>query len=206
MRGLLGVMTVLSVCGLLSQAHAVTYTFQPPDPELADLDHHWNARWGIDWVPPADETLVGATLRIDDLYDWTYEYGDVLYIHLLNDAPAGVDYFYDGQGGGDAFEGYPGGEILLDTYTDPLGGWATRIDYSYEFSPTEVETLDEFLANYNFGIGMDADCHYYNSGVYLDIETTLRPGPPVVPEPLTMVGVVSAMGGLGGYVRRRRRR
>jgi hypothetical protein len=54
----------------------------------------------------------------------------------------------------------------------------------------------DWLADGNFGFGIDPDCHYYNDGVVAAIET--RP----VPEPATMLLLASGLMGLAGVRRK----
>lgn len=66
-------------------------------------------------------------------------------------------------------------------------------DYSYNFDALEILTLSQYLQSTNtweqktytstFGIGIDPDCHFYNDGMKLVVETGAAP----VPEPSTML-------------------
>jgi hypothetical protein len=74
--------------------------------------------------------------------------------------------------------------------------------YTYTFSEGQEDVLQSYITNGgNLAIGLDADCHFYNSGVALTINTANVP-PPVVPEPGTLVLLGSGL----LYARYRRRK
>lgn len=60
-----------------------------------------------------------------------------------------------------------------------------------------------WLADGNFGFGIDPDCHYYNNGVELKIVTSSTNQ--VIPEPLSVLLASLGMGTLGGLRRFTRR-
>lgn len=173
-------------------AHAGVYTFEPSDKDLGDLDHYYAQSWGIDWSVPSGQVITGATLTIKNIWDWTQENNDILYITLLDNPGTGIKSFYDNQGGGNYF-GSKG--PLVGTWTDPVGGVARNVDLSFDLK--QLGLLDQLKSNAadgKFGFGFDADCHYYNDGVKLKITTES------VPEPATMTGL--ALGALA-LVRKR---
>jgi len=194
---------MLCLCLSAATVSATTVTFQPLPRDLYDLPHSRYVFWGIDWNP-GEEVVTAATLRIEALYNWRHETNH-LYIHLLDDAAPGVRLGHDNQGGGDYFaNAYPGQQTHLTTFVDPHGGWNHRRDFVYNFDADEIAALNDYLANDNFGLGFDPDCHYYNCGVTLEL--TAEPGGgggPPVPEPLTMLGVLAGVSSLGGYLSRR---
>jgi len=188
------VVVVSALAAVCSTARADVYSVTPPDPDLDDLDHCKAYTWGIDtpW-PAAQEHAVGATLSFRQIRDWQWE-TNVLYIHLLDDAPAGIRYAWDNQASDDYFEGEG---IVLTVYRDLP---ATAQDLSYEFTKDQVDALNGYAADGRFGLGFDPDCHFYNCGVKLDIVTELGE----VPEPAT-AGLL-AVGMVAVLLRRRRRR
>ena len=71
-------------------------------------------------------------------------------------------------------------------------------NFVYVFTTSQLQALQNYILNgNNFALGFDSDCHYFNDGVSLTIET--RP----VPEPTTLALLGSGLAGL--YLRRRRR-
>jgi len=66
--------------------------------------------------------------------------------------------------------------------------------------PSDLAALSRRVADRNFGIGADPDCHFYNCGVSLDMSYRTP-----VPEPGTLLLVGGALS-VVGIVRRRRRK
>ncbi len=177
-----------------SFAFGGTYRLTPSDADLGDLDHYYVYRWGVVTPWAQNETVVSATLKFDDLYDWTNE-SNRLYIHLLDTPALGIAVTYDNQGGGDSL-GNEG--VTLTTYSD----LPTRAqDLSYSFTQAQLDWLNLFGSDGRFGVGFDPDCHFYNSGVALELVTAGYE----VPEPATM-GVLALGGGLLILRRRRSRK
>ena len=201
---------ILALCG--GQAMALTLT--PPDSDLGDLEHSYYYTWGINMTPVSGQQILSAQLFFDNIYDWTSESNDILYVHLLDNAtvkpigrdgkPTGkVTTGWDNEKGGDAFAGQG---TLLFTYSDTKGGLPSE-DVKYTFTANDLAVLNSYwLNNGVFGFGFDPDCHYFNDGVYFTFEVGTPPPPPEpptppVPEPLSLV--LMSMG-LGGFALRRR--
>jgi len=169
---------------------AATYTFQPTPADLDDLDHSSYYTWGIDWDIPAGEIIVSASLSFDDIRNWNKKSND-LWVHLLDSANTGVTEYWDGEGGGDNFSGQG---ILLHHWQDLP---ASAQDITYDFDPFEIATLNTYVTDGNFGLGFDPDCHYYNNGITLNIETA------PVPIPTTILLLGSGLLGFGLLSRRK---
>jgi hypothetical protein len=180
---------VLSVAGSLARADVLSFTPNPPD--LYDLDHGKYYTWGISatWLP--DQVVVSASLSFKQIRDWTTEQ-NVLYLHLLDQAPLGVRTYTDNEGGGDNFAGQG---ILLTTLCNLP---ATPQNLTYHFTAGQVAALNTYAADGRFALGLDPDCHFYNDGVTLSLATDSSQ----VPEPGTMVLVLA---GAGLAIARRRR-
>lgn len=75
----------------------------------------------------------------------------------------------------------------------------------YPVSDTNlVDDLNNWSSNSDWAFAFDPDCHYWNDGISLTINTAV-PTPPAVPEPMSMV--LGSMGfALMGAVRRLRRK
>ena len=216
--------SILLMSGLLAlsvSAQAISYTFAPKESggdDLYDLDHNHAYAWGIDWQVPSGQEITGATLKIKDIWDWRVERDD-LWIHLLDSAKTtkekwtfqnwqfvkitvadDVKLYNDWEGGGDYFENdYDGEETFLTHWSDPNGGSPSDFDLVYHFDASQLATLEDYLADGNFGLGFDADCHYYNDGVKLTIHTAPRNVPEAAS---TGVLLLSGLAGLAGLRRK----
>jgi hypothetical protein len=203
-----------------SLVQAASYSFEPIPRDLYDLAHKHYYTWGIDASDLASDLASGATidsaqLVISSINDWTMEDNDVLHMWLVDELPdvpwwvkktygwvedkdwPGVSRGTDDEGTGDAFADC-GGTWLMD-YTDES---PEREDLPVDIP---VAALTNYILNDgDFGLALDPDCHYYNRGLRLTINTSPSP-PPHVPEPATMLGVFTGLGALAGYLRKRRR-
>ena len=148
------------------------YIFQPNPVNLYDLDHYKYYTWGIDWPIPNGEKIVGATLFFDNIRNHNTSDND-LWVHLLDSVtPApGVTVGYDNQGGGDYFDG--DGELLFHWHNLS----ATAQNITYTFNTADILALNIYATDGNFGFGFDPDCHFYNDGITLTIETSHAPVP-----------------------------
>jgi PEP-CTERM motif len=171
-----------------SSLSAGTYFFNPTPSDLYDLVHQKYYTWGIEW-DHTTETITEAVLTFTGIYDWRQEV-DSLYMHLLDDPAIGVTIGSDNEGGGDYFAGMG---PWITTWSDPNGGSANKTNLSYSFSSLGlVDDLNAFAADGDFGIGLDADCHYYNEGIGLEITTSPIPEPAT----LSLLGIGFAMIGM----------
>jgi hypothetical protein len=141
-----------------------------PAGDLDDLDHYKYYTWGINWAVPAGETIVAASLFFDNIRNWDNNPND-LWVHLLDSASNSIGT--DWQGGGDYFAGQ--GVELVHYINLP----STSQDLTYPFDDQEIIALNNY-ADGNFGFGFDPDCHFWNSGITLNVETA-------VPEPATVL-------------------
>ncbi len=174
-------MCVILLAGGMS-AYANTYELVPSPADLYDLDHHRYYTWGIDtpW-DISNEVAVSATFSFDNIRNWRDE-PNVLYIHLLDDAKLGVKQYRDNQQGGDNFAGEG---VLLKVYRNLP---ATAQDLSFSFTPQQISVLNAYALDGRFAMGFDPDCHFYNDGAKLTVETV------PVPEPSTVVLLLGIAG------------
>jgi len=220
-RGLGVLLFVLLLFAGTSLVQAVTYEYKPVPRDLYDLDHWDYYAWGIDARVATEEGDVLATdlasggvidsarLVIRSINDWTQEDNDVLHIWLVDELPdvpwwsenwPGVSRGTDNQGTSDIFEGCDSAGIgthLMD-WTDP-DRYRTNLTVNIPVAAVTSYILNDGM----FGLALDPDCHYYNRGLKLTINTSPSP-PPAIPEPMTMIGVITGVGALSGYLRRRR--
>jgi hypothetical protein len=170
------------------------WQFEPVPSNLNDLDHSYAYTWGIDYTLPAGQFVDFASITFTDINNWQTE-PNVLYVNLLDSAANGVASAYDGEASGNFFGSTPGAQELFQYVDNDASTFQT---YTYNFNAVQLTALNTALADNNFGIGFDPDCHYFNKGIKMDITTK------VVPEPISCVLFVVGSGVLGGIRRFRR--
>ncbi|MEW6379913.1 MAG: hypothetical protein AB1611_09945 [bacterium] len=169
----------------MNRASATVLTFRPNQLnssipiDLWDLDHGKYYLWGMSGNMPTQETIVSASLFIDNINDWAVEPDDRLYIHLLDNPSPGVRVRSDSEGGGDNFLNQG---ILLTTYTDhnetgPQQRNNPPEDWRYVFTAAQLDIFKDYAGNGIWGLGLDPDCHYYNDGITFTVETAPVPTP-----------------------------
>lgn len=179
-------------------ASATTYSFQPLDADLADLDHHTTYEWGLQLNLEEGEVVTGASLFFDNIANWQVEPND-LFLNLLNGSPAGVTNASDNELQKTNYftTDWVGEGIELNQYTNLP---TTPQDLTYNFDTPELSTLYAYLLDDGiFGIGLDPDCHFWNDGISLTINTETNPVP--IPGAVWLLG--SGLTGLVGLRRRK---
>ncbi len=181
-------------------ASAAVVTFQPSPVDLWDLDHYKAFTWRIDWSVPEGERLVSAELLFENVRNWDDNSYD-LWGHLLDYVDA-TEYFADDQDGSDYFAELPG--LLFhwdytggsDPHEIPLDSEGGK-DVTYSFTVEQLGWLESYSADGSFGLGFDPDCHFWNNGITLRLQTQSVPEPTA---PFLLLAGVSLL-----FIRRRSR-
>ena len=174
----IGLACMVAVAVIATSANADVYTFQPYPVDLFDLEHSKYYTWKIDFSPPSGETITDAGLFFDNIRNYNSSDNE-LFVSLLPGSWLwdGLAEFDDTLPGHDDDNGLYTGHVPLIAYTLP--DYAT--DQTYDFSSSEIGALNTYVSlDGNFGIGFDPDCHFYNDGVTLTIETAHAPVPGAV--------------------------
>ena len=223
MKTLLLSFAALLIIGLPFTASAGTITFQAPatapndgngGAKQFDLDHHRAYAWRVDNVNLRGETITGATLTFSNIRNWDSN-PNMLFVHLLDSAKsAGVSSFQDATGTpvpwsqiADNFAGslYAANPLVAggtaNTLLTSRSFTTSATTYVYNFSQSQIQTLSTYLSNgNNFALGFDPDCHFWNNGITLQINTT-PPTPNPEPTTIALLGT-----GVVGYFLKRRRK
>jgi hypothetical protein len=196
---------VVAVMSFATAVRADVIQIQPSDPDLQDLSHANYYVWKVIPSLPAGQHITGASLFIDNLNESENDPADILYMQLLSSdnvttvtggmTSIGTNLWRGNDSSTTNALGAYG--ITLTTYSDY--DHHNSVDFTYNFTPAQVETLASYAAAGSFGLGFDADCYYLNDGVKL----TLCTAPNTVPAPgaLLLAGLGTAV---VGWIRRTR--
>lgn len=190
--------SLVLMLAMAGMAGANIYTLQPPpspNHDLWDLNHDNYYAWKItpsELNLSSGEIITGASLFFDNIENWDSQL-NTLYVSLLSgdDLSFAGEVFIgtDNEGAGD--------NVLADFIGLPLVTFENLPDWpqdlTYNFTAGDVAALNVFATDGVFGIGFDPDCHFWNDGITLSIET--------VPEPATCLLL-----GLGALLAKRRKR
>jgi hypothetical protein len=178
-RLILGVLAFAYIAS--AQATVTSLSFQPSPTDMSDLDHHLVYTWRIDSVSLGDLALTGATLSITNISNWDTN-PNVLHLHLLDTVVNGnVASFVDDPTGHTPVTDLTDDFIstryhsdsnwlvktgTADTLLDDPSFTTTGVNYSLNFTPSQLQTLNSCIANGNdLAFGLDPDCHFFNDGI-----------------------------------------
>lgn len=191
---------ILIIVGILflsvSGALAGSFTFDAGD--LRDLNHYCNYTWELNWSVPDGEKIVGASLFFDNIRNWTPERND-LWVQLMDTRPfRGWEISSPDGIVRESMERSPGRNDFAGTGIS-LYHWQDKLfrpqDITYNFDDAELATLMAYCIDGKFWLGYDPDCHFWNDGVSLTIETAATP----IPAPVLLLG--TGLIGLAGFRR-----
>jgi hypothetical protein len=199
----------IAALGFAGSAHAsvTTLSFQPSPSDLGDLDHHLVYTWRIDNISLAGSAITSASLSIANISNWDTN-PNVLHLHLLDTAKnSGVASFVDDPTGStpvtdltddfvsSRYHGDPSWLVksgTADTFLANPSFTTTGVNYTINFTPTQLQTLSAYIADGNdVAFGLDPDCHFFNDGI--NFTMTLTP----VPEMSALypiLGLIAAVG------------
>jgi hypothetical protein len=213
-------LTVLGfVLGLASaQATPVTYTPSPSD--LGDLDHHMVYTWRIDGVTANPATITGATLTFTSIQNWDSN-PNVLHLHLLDTAKyAGVHSFVDDPTGAAPVTDFTDDFISTryhsnsnwlvesgtgDTFLTDQSFTLTPVNWTYTFTGAQIAALRSYISNgHDFALGLDPDCHFFNNGAELTLNTRPQSAPDTGNTLAMLASTAVAMLGTSTWLNRRK--
>lgn len=198
-----------------SVAPATAYYFQDKS-NFKSLSFNRAYYWGIQFTLPTDQEITGATFTFNNISSKNKP--NRLYLSVLEDLSGKKNvthktYLDKNRAFADYFDSWRLGGSALNTFRN-LGKKATMLSYS--FSADELDTLQSYLQNGRFAIGIDSDGKYKDTGIRLKIYTgpissgnNDSPGgiTKVIPEPSTVImALAGLLPAIGGVLRLRHKR
>lgn len=151
------------------QARADVFEYVPSPADLNDLDHDQAYTWGIDVSALQGWAITEVVLSFDNITNFD-DAANTLWIHLLDNAPLGVQSFADGQDFVDRFQGQ--GPLIAEWHD--VNGSGTTEDLSFSLSALSlITTVRTYCGDGVLAFAFDPDCHYWNDGVKVTIRADL---------------------------------
>ncbi len=176
--GLLGCAYLAAM--FVSSSNADIVMVDPDDSGFCDLSHKYCYAWAFPISMQKDVSILGATLTIEAIHNWRAE-ENALFINLIPEADVGVSQTID-----QSFPTYTianefaaEGELLVE-YRN-IGTVPTTL--TYEANADQLSVMTAYAHEGLLAFGIDPDCHFYNDGFTLTLETD---GPVSVPEPASL--------------------
>jgi len=183
MKNKIIVFIAMSCAGMLQ---ADSFNFSPTPTDLGDLDHQSAYIWGITnstlkWDLSNGYHLTGATLTINNLYNWdSRDTGNKLFINLLDNPALGV-------------------ASVIDDPTDNGINQGFRSDY-FDGKLTNNKVNGKWVA---YGYTNDSAGNQTtgaNSGAKIDLTDWSDPDGPTTKTNFSYAFTVGQLGTLGGYI------
>ncbi|MDD5673867.1 MAG: PEP-CTERM sorting domain-containing protein [Chitinivibrionales bacterium] len=195
---------LVAVGAMASLSFGDVITLSPTPSNIGSLNEGESYAWNITTLP-VGVSYQSAELVINNLSE-SFGTPNALFVHLLanpvhgpkwwkNNGSPDVVYTEDALGMPpltDDFNLFGFTNISLVTYNNIT----TPVTETWDFTGSQLSTLNSYAADGKIAIGFDPDCHFTNTGITLKLTTVPEPGM------LTVLGL--SLLGLLGLARRKK--